>query len=147
MDGQKERIVAAGDKIRVSYVGRFENGSMFDTSEGREPLEFIVGAEQVIPGFDRAVVGLRPGESCRVVVAPDDGYGIHVDAMVAEVERNLIPDNEKLVLGSMLEVCLEDGQTLEVQVVELSDSAVVLDGNHPLAGKDLHFEIEMLEFV
>jgi peptidylprolyl isomerase len=147
MSGQVERVVAAGDLIRVNYVGRFENGAMFDSSEGRDPLEFTVGAEQVIPGFDQAVVGLKPGESCRVVVAPEDGYGAHVPEMVAEVERHLIPESEKLVLGSMLEVSLEDGQALEVQVVELSDKAVVLDGNHPLAGKELHFEIEMLEFA
>ena len=147
MNDQKERIVATGDQIRVNYVGRFENGSTFDSSEGREPLEFTVGAEQVIPGFDRAVVGLKPGESCKVAVAPENGYGAHVPEMVAEVERHLIPDSEKLVLGSMLEVSVEDGQTLEVQVVELSDAVVTLDGNHPLAGKELHFEIELLEFV
>jgi FKBP-type peptidyl-prolyl cis-trans isomerase 2 len=82
-----------------------------------------------------------------VVVIPEDGYGAHVSDMVVEVERHLIPDSEKLILGSMLEVGMEDGQTLEVQVVELSDLSVVLDGNHPLAGKDLHFEIEILEFV
>lgn len=147
MSAQQERTVVIGDQIRVSYVGRFENGSVFDSSEGREPLEFTVGEEQVIAGFDRAVVGLKPGESCKVTVAPEDGYGEHVPEMVAEVERHLIPDNDKLVLGSMLEVGLEDGQTLEVQVVELSDELVVLDGNHPLAGKELHFEIEMLEFA
>ena len=147
MSDQKDRSVATGDQIRVNYVGRFENGSTFDSSEGREPLEFTVGAEQVIPGFDQAVVGLKPGEACKIVVAPEDGYGAHVPEMLAEVERHLIPDSEKLVLGSMLEVGLEDGQTLEVQVVELSDAVVTLDGNHPLAGKELHFEIEMLEFV
>jgi peptidylprolyl isomerase len=147
MSDQAERTVATGDQIRVNYVGRFENGETFDSSEGREPLEFTVGAEQVIAGFDAAVVGLKPGESRKVVVAPEDGYGAHVAEMVAEVERHLIPDSEKLVLGSMLEVGLEDGQTLEVQVVELSDEAVVLDGNHPLAGKELHFEIEVLEFA
>lgn len=147
MSGEKTRVVAAGDQIRVNYVGRFENGSTFDSSEGREPLEFTVGAEQVIAGFDRAVVGMAPGESCKVVVAPEDGYGAHIPEMVAQIERQQIPDNDKLVLGSMLEVNLEDGQSLEVQVVELSDDAVVLDGNHPLAGKELHFEIELLEFV
>ena len=82
-----------------------------------------------------------------MVVAPEDGYGAHVPEMVAEVERQQIPDHEKLILGSMLEVSMEDGQTLEVQVIELSDDIVVLDGNHPLAGKELHFEIEMLEFA
>lgn len=142
-----ERIVAEGDQIRVNYVGRFEDGSVFDSSEGREPLEFKVGSEQVIAGFDKAVIGLKPGESCKVVVSPDDGYGAHVPEMVAEIERKQIPDNEKLMLGSMLEVGLEDGQSLEVQVVELSDETVVLDGNHPLAGKELHFEIELLEFA
>ena len=146
MSVQKNRVVATGDQIRVNYVGCFENGSTFDSSEGREPLEFTVGAEQVIAGFDRAVIGLKPGESCKVVVVPEEGYGTHVPDMVVEVERHLIPDNEQLILGSMLEVSMEDGQTLEVQVVELSDAVVVLDGNHPLAGKDLHFEIELLEF-
>ena len=147
MSAQQERSVVAGDQIRVNYIGRFENGSMFDSSEGREPLEFTVGAEQVIAGFDQAVIGLKPGESCKVVVAPEEGYGAHVPEMVAEVERHLIPDSEKLILGSMLEVSLEDGQSLEVQVVELSDTTVTLDGNHPLAGKELHFEIELLEFA
>ncbi len=147
MSSQVERAVAAGDQVRVNYVGRFANGSVFDSSEGREPLEFTVGAEQVIAGFDQAVIGLKPGESCQVMVAPEEGYGAHLPEMVAEVERHLIPNHEQLVLGSMLEVSLEDGQSLEVQVVELSDEAVVLDGNHPLAGKELHFEIEVLGFA
>lgn len=147
MSAQKERAIAVGDQVRVNYVGRFEDGSMFDSSEGREPLEFTVGAEQVIAGFDRAVVGLKPGESCSVAVSPEDGYGHHLPEMVAEVERKLIPNHEQLVLGSMLEVSLEDGQSLEVQVVEISEHAVVLDGNHPLAGKELHFEIEVLGFA
>jgi len=147
MTAPNQRAVAAGDQIKVNYVGRFDNGELFDSSEGREPLEFTVGGEQVIAGFDRAVVGLKPGESCKVVVAPADGYGEHVPEMVATIERQQIPDSDKLMLGSMLEVSMEDGQSLEVQVVELSDETVVLDGNHPLAGKELHFEIELLDFV
>lgn len=147
MNSAQTRTVAAGDQVRVNYVGRFADGAIFDSSEGREPLEFTVGANQVIAGFDRAVLGLRPGESCQVVVPPEEGYGVHMPEMVAEVERQLIPNHEQLVLGSMLEVSLEDGQSLEVQVVELSEQAVVLDGNHPLAGKELHFEIALLEFA
>ena len=147
MTAREVRAVAVGDQIKVNYVGRFDNGEVFDSSEGREPLEFKVGGEQVIAGFDRAVFGLKPGESCKVVVAPTDGYGEHVSEMVVTIERQQIPDNDKLVLGSMLEVGMEDGQSLEVQVVELSDETVVLDGNHPLAGKELHFEIELLDFV
>ena len=147
MSGSEERVAASGDQVRVSYVGRFADGSVFDSSEGQKPLEFTVGAEQVIPGFDKAVVGLKPGESRKVVVPPEDAYGEHVSDMVAEVERQQIPNHEELLLGSMLEVSLEDGQSFEVQVVELSDETVVLDGNHPLAGKELHFEIEFLEFA
>jgi FKBP-type peptidyl-prolyl cis-trans isomerase 2 len=143
----KTRVVAPGDQIRVNYVGRFANGSIFDSSEGHEPLEFTVGAEEVIAGFDQAVIGLKPGETCQVVVAPEDGYGLHRQEMVAEVDRHLIPNHEKLAVGSLLEVSLEDGQSLEVQVVKLSETAAVLDGNHPLAGKELHFEIELLEFT
>jgi peptidylprolyl isomerase len=147
MTAPNERAVAAGDQIKVNYVGRFDNGEVFDSSEGREPLEFTVGGEQVIAGFDRGVVGLKPGASCKIIVSPADGYGEHVPEMVVTIERQQIPDNDKLVLGSMLEVGMEDGQSLEVQVVELSDETVVLDGNHPLAGKELHFEIELLGFI
>jgi len=147
MSGENARTVATGDQVRVNYVGRFEDGSVFDSSEGNSPLEFTVGAEQVIAGFDKAVIGLKPGESCKVVIPPEEGYGEHVAEMVAEIERKQIPNHEELLLGSMLEVSLEDGQSFEVQVVELSDETVVLDGNHPLAGKELHFEIEVLDFV
>jgi len=147
MSGENARTIANGDQVRVNYVGRFEDGSVFDSSEGNSPLEFTVGAEQVIAGFDKAVIGLKPGESCKVVVPPEEGYGEHVAEMVAEIERKQIPNHEELLLGSMLEVSLEDGQSFEVQVVELSDETVVLDGNHPLAGKELHFEIEVLDFV
>lgn len=145
MSAQKERCAADGDQVRVNYIGRFADGSIFDSSEGHDPLEFTVGAGEVIAGFDKAVVGLKPGESRMVVVAPEEGYGAHLPEMVAEVERHLIPDHDKLALGSMLEVSLEDGQSLEVQVVEISEESVVLDGNHPLAGKELHFEIALLE--
>ena len=147
MSDQNERVVMDGDQLNVNNVGRFEDGSIFDSSEGRDPLEFTVGGEQVIAGFDRAVIGLKTGESLKVVVAPEDGYGEHVPGMVAEIERQQIPDNDKLILGSMLEVSMEDGQSLEVQVVEISDETVFLDGNHPLSGKELHFEIELLDFV
>jgi peptidylprolyl isomerase len=147
MSAQGERVVAEGDQISVNYVGRFEDGSTFDSSEGNQPLVFTVGAEQVIPGFEKAVIGMKPGDSCKIVVPPEDGYGEHVAEMVAEVERKQIPNHEELLLGSMLEVSMEDGQSFEVQVVEISDDTVVLDGNHPLAGKELHFEIEMLDFA
>ena len=147
MTDSNERVVKAGDKVRVNYIGRFENGAVFDSSGGNVPLDFTVGAEQVIQGFDQSVVGMKSGEVCKVKVSAEDGYGPHVPEMVAEVERKLIPDDDKLMIGSMLEVSVEDDNTLEVQVIEMTDTTVTLDANHPLAGKELHFEIELIEVV
>jgi FKBP-type peptidyl-prolyl cis-trans isomerase 2 len=141
------RKVRVGDRVRVAYVGRFPDGTEFDTSLGNPPLVFTVGAGEVIPGFEQGVVGMQLGESRTVVVAPAEGYGLHVPEMVAEVERKLIPDDDQLVVGNFLEVRTEDGTTFEVQIKQLTDTMVVLDGNHPLSGKDLHFEIELLDFV
>lgn len=145
-DGQ-DRVVCAGDQVRVNYVGRFPDGTVFDSSEGHAPLQFEVGAGQVIPGFDQAVLGLKPGEKRAVEIAPEQGYGPHVAEMVAEVERHLVPEDHRLTVGGFLEVGMEGGKTLEVQVVALTATTVTLDANHPLAGKSLHFEIELLEFI
>ena len=147
MSSPAGRVVSAGDQVRVRYVGRYEDGREFDSSEGNEPLAFVVGAGQVIPGFDLGVVGMQPGETREVQVSPEQGYGPHVPEMVAEIERAQIPDDDRLAIGGFLEVTLENGQTIEVQVVGLSDETVTLDGNHPLAGKTLCFEIELLEIV
>lgn len=141
------RVVKAGDRIKLNYVGCFEDGAQFDSSEGNAPLVFTVGAGEVIPGFDKGVLGMACGERRSFKVAPEEGYGPHVSEMVVEVERNMIPDNNKLAIGSLLEANMEDGRSLEVQVVKLTETSVVLDGNHPLAGKTLHFEIDLLDFV
>lgn len=141
------REVQQGDRVRVAYDGFFVDGARFDTSQGNDPLVFTVGAGEVIPGFDKAVVGMKPGEKRSIIVASEDAYGPHVAEMVAEVERKLIPDDEELIVGNFLEVSTDDGDSFEVQIVELTETTAVLDGNHPLSGKDLHFDIELLEFV
>ena len=138
------RTVQPGDRVRVNYTGRFADGTVFDTSEGNEPLEFTVGADEVIAGFDAAVIGMQPEQTRSVTVPPEEAYGPHVEEMVAEVERQLIPEDERLQVGGFLEVTLEDGQTLEVQVVALDETTATLDANHPLAGKTLEFDIELL---
>lgn len=147
MAAAQDRIVKSGDQVRVNYTGTFEDGTVFDSSEGNDPLEFTVGAGHVITGFDEALVGMQQGETRRVEVTPEQGYGLHVPEMVAEVERKLIPDDHRLEVGGFLEVTLESGEELEVQVVELTDEIATLDANHPLAGKTLHFEIELLDFA
>lgn len=142
-----QRAAGEGDRVRVTYVGRFADGTVFDSSEGNPPLEFTIGAGEVIPGFDAAVRGLRPGESRSVQIPPEEGYGVHLEEMVAEVDRRMIPDNEGLALGHFLEVGAPNGETFEVCVVGLSETLVRLDANHPLAGKVLHFAIELREIV
>lgn len=136
-----------GDRVRVSYVGRFADGTVFDSSEGQDPLEFTIGAAEVIAGFDEAVRGLMPGDSRSVEIPPEQGYGLHLSEMVAEVERRMIPDDHQLAIGNFLEVRAASGATFEVRVAALTETTVHLDANHPLAGKVLHFEVQLLEFV
>jgi peptidylprolyl isomerase len=147
MTAAPQKRAQAGDRVRVNYVGRFADGTVFDSSEGHEPLEFTVGAGEVIAGFDEAVKGLLPGESRAVEIPPEQGYGLHLPEMVAEVERARIPDHDQLVVGGFLEVSAANGTTFEVRVAELTETLVHLDANHPLAGKVLHFDVQFLEFV
>jgi FKBP-type peptidyl-prolyl cis-trans isomerase 2 len=136
------RAARAGDRVRVSYVGRYADGTVFDSSEGHEPLEFTLGAGDVIAGFDEAVAGLRPGEQRAVAIPPEKGYGPHLPEMVAEVERRMIPDDHLLAIGNFLEIKADGGASLEARVVALSETTVQLDANHPLAGK-----VQLLELV
>jgi len=136
-----------GDRVRVNYVGRFIDGTVFDSSAGQPPLEFTIGAGEVIAGFERGVVGLLAGQSRMIEVPPEDGYGAHLPEMVVEVGRSQIPDDHLLAVGNFLEVSVANGASFEMRVAELTATTVKLDGNHPLAGKTLNFEIELLGFV
>jgi peptidylprolyl isomerase len=144
----KERKLAQakeGDKVKVNYTGRFDNGEVFDSSAGRTPLEFTVGAHQVIPGFEGAVVGMNPGESKTINIPADEAYGPHYDEMVMKVDRSEFPEDMKPGVGDHLQLQDPNGDTMIVTVTEADDNSVTLDGNHPLAGKDLTFDIELLE--
>lgn len=147
MTAGSQKRAQEGDRVRVSYVGRFVDGTVFDSSEGQTPLEFTIGASEVIAGFDAAVAGLLPGESRSVEIAPEQGYGLHLPEMVAEVERRMIPNDQQLAIGNFLEVTAANGTAFEVQIVGLTETMVQLDANHPLAGKVLHFDVQLLEFV
>lgn len=136
-----------GDVVKVHYAGRLEDGTEFDSSADSEPMEFTVGTEEVIPGFDQAVVGMAPGEAKTVTIASDQAYGPHLEEMVAEMARKDIPADLELAVGNRLEVSQEDGATFLVEVTDLSEDMVTLDANHPLAGKTLIFEISLLEIV
>lgn len=133
----------SGDTVRLHYKGTLDDGSVFDSSEGRDPLEFTVGAGQIIPGLDRAIPGMQVGDEKTVRIEADDAYGPHDPAARQPVPRAQIPANVPLEAGLQLQAQTENGQMMTVTVVEFSDEEVVLDANHPLAGKALTFAIEL----
>lgn len=145
--------VKRGDKVKVHYTGRLGTGEVFDSSEcgedecgcGSGPLEFTVGSGEVIPGFDNALLGMAPGESKTVVIPKGEAYGDHMEEMVAHVNRAEIPPNITPVVGQQLEVVQEGGQTFQVTITEVTDTQVTLDANHPLAGRDLTFDLRLVE--
>ena len=134
-----------GDKVRVHYIGKLEDGTVFDSSQGSEPLEFTIGQGQLIPGFEQGVVGMEPGEAKTVNVPADQAYGPHRPEGIFELDRSEIPAGIPLEVGLRLQANQQNGQTVELTVVDLSENKVTLDGNHPLAGKDLTFDIQLVE--
>ncbi len=136
-----------GDRVKVHYTGKFVDGSEFDSSRDREPMEFTIGGMQVIPGFEQVVIGMAPGETKTEKVACEDAYGLKRDDMIVEVERQYIPKEINPEVGQLLEMQRPDGQTIPVRVAEVTDNTITLDANHPLAGKDLVFEIILVNIV
>jgi peptidylprolyl isomerase len=140
------RQVAMGDTVRVHYTGTLEDGTVFDSSRSREPFEFTTGSGQVIAGFEEAVVGLAVGESVTVRIPPEEAYGPYREDLVIAVPKDQFPKNFSFEVGSPVTMQTNAGlRTLPIAGVE--NDAVLLDANHPLAGKTLTFEIELLEIV
>ena len=133
-----------GKIVRVHYTGRLEDGTVFDSSQGREPLEFTLGAGQVIAGFERAVEGMQVGETKNTLIPVDEAYGPHREDLLLEVDRNQMPQDIELEVGTMLQLQQPDGQAVPVSVAALDGESVTLDANHPLAGEDLNFELELV---
>ncbi|NBD28643.1 MAG: peptidylprolyl isomerase [Alphaproteobacteria bacterium] len=137
--------VKAGDTVAIHYTGTLTSGETFDSSEGREPLEFTVGSGQIIPGLDNAVPGMTVGDKKTVEVPCAEAYGDADPNARQAVPREQVPPEIPLEMGMQLQMQSPDGQAIPVTVVELTDEEVTLDANHPLAGKDLNFEIELVE--
>ena len=133
-----------GDIVHVHYTGRLDDGSVFDASEGRNPLAFKLGAGQVIPGFEQAIDGMEVGGSKTVRIPVDEAYGMRRDDLVLEVPRSQLPDDLEVDVGARLEMQRGDGQSLPVMVVAADDAAITLDANHPLAGQALTFELHLV---
>jgi peptidylprolyl isomerase len=137
----------SGDKLRLHYTGTLDDGTVFDTSEGREPLEFTLGSGEIIPGLDAGVAGMAVGETRSVRVEPADAYGEHDPARIQSVPLASVPDHIPTDPGTQLQVQTRDGQTMNVTVAGKTDSELHLDANHPLAGKALTFEVELVEIA
>ncbi len=139
--------VKTGDTVRIHYTGTLADGTSFDSSQGRDPLEFTVGSGQIIPGLEKALPGMSVGEQKVVEVPAADAYGEHNAQGLQQVPREQVPEEIPLDPGTRLQVQTPDGRTLPVTVTDVTEEVVVLDANHPLAGKDLTFAIELVEIV
>lgn len=137
----------SGDNVKIHYKGKLDDGSVFDSSEGKDPLEFKVGEGNIIPGVEEAVIGMSPEETTETTVPPEKAYGDYREDMVIEVDKSQFPEHIDPELGQQLELKQSEGQNIVVTVTDVGEEKITLDANHPLAGKDLTFEITLQEIV
>lgn len=135
-----------GDTVRVHYTGKLDDGQVFDSSDGRQPLEFQLGSGQVIAGFEQAVTGMEPGESRSITIPSDQAYGPHREENIVSVPRQQFPDDIEPAVGQQLQMS-QGGQVHRVTVTDVGEENISLDANHPLAGKDLTFDLKLVEIV
>jgi len=136
-----------GDTVRVHYTGRFEDGTVFDTSQGREPIEFTLGEHEVIPGFENAVAGMQAGETKTTQIPPEDAYGERREDLLIDVPRAEVPADIDPQVGQTLQVQGAGGQVFPVVVASVGEDTITLDANHPLAGRSLIFDIHLIDIV
>lgn len=133
-----------GDKVKIHYTGKLMDGRVFDTSKERQPLEFTLGNEDVIGGFEKGVKGMEVGESKRIEIPPEDAYGERRAELVINIKKNEFPDDITPSVGLHLEIKSMDGEVTSVVITEVGDDVVTLDANHPLAGETLLFDVELV---
>ena len=137
----------SGDTVKVDYTGKLEDGTVFDTSASRGPLQFVIGGGQIIPGFDKAVIGMNVGDKKTINIPSEQAYGPHLEDKILEVNQAQIPKHLNLEVGQQVQVPQKDGSKVFFVVTGVSETSVTLDGNHPLAGKDLVFNIQLVEIL
>lgn len=135
-----------GDTVRVKYLGKLNDDTVFDSSNG-EPLEFTLGDGMVIPGFEDAIIGMDVGQHKEVEVPPEMAYGPHMDELIATISKDQFPSTLEPEKGKQIRVANQIGQTFIMTIVDVHDGQVTLDANHPLAGKNLFFEIDLVEII
>ncbi len=139
--------VKAGDTVEVHYVGKLEDGTVFDSSPKDQPLRFTIGQGRIIPGFEQAVVGMEAEDTKTVTLKPDEAYGERRDDLVKTFDRSNLPESITPSVGQQLQMKRADGGVINVTVTEFDDDNVTIDANHPLAGKTLVFDIELVNIV
>ena len=137
----------SGDTVKVHYTGRLDDGTVFDSSAARDPLELTIGSDRLIPGFEQAVVGMNLGESKTVEIPADEAFGPYREELLTEVERSKLPMDIVPEVGQKLNMTDVGGRSTVVTVVEVSESSITIDTNHPLAGEDLTFDIELVQII
>jgi peptidylprolyl isomerase len=140
-------MVEKGQKIKIHYTGTLDDGSQFDSSAGRDPLEFEVGSGMVIPGFDAGVIGMAVGEKKQIHIPAAEAYGEPNEAMVMQFDRAQLPDDLEPEVGMGLHMQGPQGQPIPVMVTAVEAETITIDANHPLAGQNLNFELELVEIV
>lgn len=139
--------VKNGDTVKVHYTGKLEDGSIFDSSQQRDPLEITLGEGKLIPGFEKAVVGLAVGDTTTANIESADAYGERREDLELSIERNQLPEDIEPEVGMQLQLNQPNGQPVPVQITDVEDETITIDANHPLAGKNLTFDIELVEIV
>lgn len=146
-EGTKMAQAKSGDKVSIHYTGKLTDGTVFDSSEGRDPLNFTIGEKTIIPALEDACIGMEEGDDATVNIAAADAYGPHQEEAIQTVERSMLPEEVELTVGNQLQATAPDGQQMILTIVSVQDDTVTLDANHPLAGKDLVFDIEMVKIA
>lgn len=136
-----------GDKVKVHYTGKLDNGQVFDSSEGKDPLEFTIGENQLLKKFEEAVDGLEVGESTKVVIPAEEAYGTRQEQLIAKVPKEKLPEGMEPEVGMKLQTQTPEGQVMVVNVTEVNEENITIDANHELADEDLHFDIKLVEIV
>lgn len=137
--------VKNGDMVKIHYTGKLEGGELFDSSRERQPLEFVVGQQKIIPALENSVIGMEAGETKTIEIPPEEAFGPRQEDLVVEVTKDDLPDHIKPSLGQRLRMQQPDGNHIEITITEVKDETITFDANHPLAGRTLFFDLELIE--
>jgi peptidylprolyl isomerase len=139
------RQAQKGNTVKIHYTGRLDNGKVFDSSKGKEPMKFKIGEGAVIAGLEKAVIGMKEGDTKTAIIPAEEAYGLYRKDLIADFDKNRIPDNIEPQVGQLLKVKQTNGEVFTVTVSKIDKDSVTLDANHPLAGKDLTFDLNLVE--